>query len=238
MIAFTLDIDWAHEDVINDTLSFFETYGIKCTFFSTHHSPRLINATKKLFEIGIHPNFNPVLSGKSAKTPADIIDELLDVHPDAKGVRSHSMTQNTDLLNLFIEKGLIYDANIFLPYQTGLKPFTAWNGLIRIPFNWEDDVHLAYGQTFESWNVNLLDDGLVVFAFHPVHIYLNTENRFRYNEAKKYNNEPDKLISYRNCEIKGTRDLLISLMEYINHNKLEVKTLLEIANQFKYTGKI
>ena len=238
MIVFTIDVDWAHEDVINDTLSIFEKYDVKCTFFSTHHSLRLVKASKKLFEIGIHPNFNAILSGDSTKTPADVIDELLDTHPHAKGVRSHSMTQNSNLLNLFVEKGLIYDANIFLPYQTGLKPFTAWNGLIRVPFNWEDDVHWTYGYTFESWNINLLDEGLVVFDFHPIHIYLNTENKFRYNEAKKHFNNPDKLINYRNNEIKGTRDLLISLLEYINQNKLEVKTLLEIANQFKYTGKI
>lgn len=238
MIGFTSDIDWAHEDVIDDIISIFEKYNVKCTFFSTHHSPRLANASKKLFEIGIHPNFNRLLSGESAKTPADVINELLEIHPNAKGIRSHSMTQNSDLLNLFVEKGLIYDANIFLPYQTGLKPFTAWNGLVRIPFNWEDDVHWTYGHNFESWNINLLDEGLVVFDFHPIHIYLNTENRFRYNEAKKYNNDPHRLLEYRNNEIKGTRDLLISLLEYISQNKLEAKTLLEIANQFKYTGKI
>ena len=238
MIAFTSDIDWAHEEVIDDTLSIFEKYDTKCTFFSTHHSVRLAKSSRKLFEIGIHPNFNPLLGGDTSKMANDVINELLEIHPEAQGVRSHSLTQNTKLLDLFVEKGLVYDANIFMPYLTGLKPFTAWNGLIRIPYNWEDDVHWAYGHPFEAWNINLLDEGLVVFDFHPIHIYLNTENKYRYNEARKHFNDPEKLLGYRNKEIKGTRDLLISLLEYIKQNKLEVKTLLEIANQFKYTGKI
>jgi hypothetical protein len=231
MIAFTSDIDWADEAVIADMLSLFENYGVKCTFFSTHSSGELIKCNKKLFEIAIHPNFNPIFSGQT-KSVDDILSELLEIHPEAKGVRSHSMMQSTNLLSKFASKNLLYDANHFLPYHTGLKPFRLWTGMVRIPYNWEDDVHWSYGYTFDDSRINLKSDSLNVFDFHPIHVFLNTENKYRYNEAKKFYNDPVKLLEYRNTEIKGSRDLLISLLEYIKVNKIETKTHLEIADEF------
>lgn len=231
MIAFTSDIDWAPEAVIADTISIFETYGVKCTLFATHNSKELRNCNKKLFEIAIHPNFNPVLTENNISVD-DVLDEILEIYPDAEGVRSHSMMQSTNLLSKFATKNLIYDSNHFLPYCTGLKPFKLWTGMVRIPFNWEDDVHWAYGYTFNDCHINLEQEGLNVFNFHPIHIYLNTENKYRYTEASKYYKEHVKLLQYRNIEIKGTRDLLISLLEFVKQNKIETKTQIEIANEF------
>lgn len=229
MIAFTSDIDWAPEEVIADTINLFEFYGIKCTFFSTHYSLELSKSNKKLFEIGIHPNFNPILNGQSNKRPEDILDDILEIHPDAAGVRSHSMLQSTNLLQLFADKKLIYEANHFMPYQTNIKPFRLWTGIIRIPYNWEDDVHWTYGNTFDNCGMELSDDSFIVFDFHPIHIFLNTENKFRYNEAKKYYNDPKRLLNYRNREVKGTRDLLISLLTFCNQNNKVTYKLSEIA---------
>jgi hypothetical protein len=236
MIAFTLDIDWAPEEVIEDALLLFQHHNVKCTLFSTHNSYAVIKSDKKLFEVAIHPNFNSLLRGGD-KTVSTIISELLDIHPDAKGVRSHSMMQSSVILQEFADKGLVYDANHFLPYHQNIKPFMLWNGLVRIPYNWEDDVHWSYGYTFDNCRINLNDNGLIVFDFHPIHIYLNTDNKYRYNEAKKYYDNPNKLIKFRNTEIEGTRDLLISLLKHVQKNNLENKTLLEIANALKFGGK-
>lgn len=232
MILFTSDIDWAPEEVIADTLNLLEYYGVKCTFFSTHHSLELSKSNKKLFETGIHPNFNPILSGKSEKRAIDIIDEILDIHPEAQGVRSHSMLQSTAILQLFAERKLLYDANHFMPYHTGLKPFKLWTGMIRIPYNWEDDVHWTYGYSFDESRIDLKDEGLIVFDFHPIHIFLNTENKYRYNEAKKYYNDPKTLIKYRNKDVIGTRDLFISLLTYCKQNNIVTHKLKDVALDF------
>ncbi len=229
MISFTCDVDWAAEAVLADTVSLFERYGIKCTFFSTHHSEVLSKCNKKLFEIALHPDFNPLLKGEFAKSADDILDDIIDIHPDAKGVRSHSMFQSTFIKQKFADRRLVYDANHFVPYQSGLKPFRLWNGMICIPYNWEDDVHWAYGYSFESSLINLEDTGLNIFDFHPIHIYLNTENKFRYKEAKKYSQQPEKLLTYRNNEVPGTRDLLISLLRYCKNNKINTHRLIDIA---------
>lgn len=229
MIVFTSDIDWANEEIIADVISLFDKYGVKCTFFSTHHSPLLSKTDKKQFEIGIHPNFNPIFSGKTKKRPIDIIDELLDIHPEAKGVRSHAILQSTNIIQLFAERNLIYDSNIFLPYEHNIKAFKLWNGFVRIPYNWEDEVHWSYGYQFDESQMNLNNESLCIFNFHPIHIYLNTENKYRFKIAKIYYDDPIKLLEYRNFEILGARDMLISLLEYIKINKIETYRMIDLA---------
>lgn len=232
MLAFTCDIDWAPEEVIEDTLSLFASYNVKCTFFSTHHSIMLAKSDKKMFEIGIHPDFTPLLKGKNDRSFDDILDDILDIHPEAQGVRTHTMLQNIQMLQKFADKKLVYEANNFLPYQTGLKPFKLWNGLIRIPYNWEDDVHWSYGYSFDNSRIDLLKEELIVFDFHPIHIYLNTENKYRYSEARKYYSDAAKLLEYRNIEVPGTRDLLINLLKHCKSNNIETHRMIDIAYGF------
>ena len=229
MIGFTVDIDWAPEEVIADTLALFEKYSVKCTFFSTHHSEVLALCNKKLFEIAVHPDFRPVFNGGTSKTIYDILDDILDIHPNANGIRTHHLIESIDLLQKYSEKKLTYESSMLLPYYDNLKPFTLWNGLIRIPFNWEDDVHWSYGYSFDTIEFDDKENELQTFNFHPIHIYLNTENKFRYYEAKKYYSNPSKLLELRNNEIKGTRDFLIMLLEKCKDMKYETLTQYDIA---------
>src|SRR4030095_1684373 len=229
MIGFTVDIDWAPEEVIADTLALFEKYSAKCTFFSTHHSEILNLSNQKLFEIAVHPDFSQLLVGNSAKNYLDILDEILDLHPKAKGIRTHHLIESIDLLQRSSEKGVTYESIIFLPYYDNIKPITLWNGLIRIPFNWEDDVHWSYGYSFDSVEFDDNEHELNIFNFHPIHIYLNTENKYRYYEAKKYYKNPAKLFELKNNEIKGTRDFLIMLLEKCKEKKYETFTQYNIA---------
>ena len=229
MIAFTCDVDWASEEIINDTLEIFEEFGVKCTLFSTHHSISLSKSNYKLFEFGIHPDFTPLMNGFSDKSAEDILDEMLDKHPSALGIRCHKLFQSTDLLQKFSDKKLLYESNTFLPYQGNLHASKLWNNLVRIPYNWEDEVHWEYGNTFEECKIDLTGAGLKVFDFHPVHIYLNTENKFRYNEAKKHFKNPGMLKNLRNNEVPGTRDLLKNLLTQCRDNNFPAYKLSEIA---------
>lgn len=144
-IFLTFDIDWAHDDVVNDTVDLVETADIAATWFVTHDMPVLkrLRANSK-FELAIHPNFNFLLEGDShnGKNAREVIERLMEIVPEAKSVRSHSMTQSSGLLNLFDNFGLTHDVNHFVPHHIGieLKPWTLWNSLCRVPYNWEDDV--------------------------------------------------------------------------------------------------
>ena len=55
----TFDLDWAHDDVILDTVGLLETHGVGATWFVSHDTPVISQLRKNSeFERGIHPNFN------------------------------------------------------------------------------------------------------------------------------------------------------------------------------------
>ena len=219
----TFDIDWAHDEVLNDTIEIVQNYQVSATWFVTHKTPVLerLKANKK-FELGIHPNFNFLLQGKhdAGQTAKDVVQRCLDIVPDARVVRSHSMTQSSGLLEIFKECGLTHDANHFVPHHTGieLKPWQLWNNLVRVPYSWEDDVHILY-DTIEVPQKSPLDiamdksdGGLKVFDFHPIHVFLNTESLDRYERTRPLHQNPKELIKHR-YQGYGTCSRLIELME-------------------------
>lgn len=226
-IAFTIDIDWAPEKVIYDTLEIFNNYKIKCTLFCTHYSEVISNNKNDLFEIGIHPNFNNIFNGDAINVNK-IIDDLLQLFPESKGIRSHSGTASTTFSEIFCKKGLEYESNILLPYSKNITPYKLWNGLYRIPFNWEDDVHFLYNYSYNNCNIDFYNDD-AVFNFHPIHIYLNTENVERYENAKVHYKNPNQLKNYVNkSDIKGTRDLLLDIATQIRNNNINTYHLSEL----------
>ncbi|MFN4083079.1 MAG: hypothetical protein ACK4K9_05550 [Bacteroidia bacterium] len=223
MQLFTSDIDWAPEEVIADMLNLFEQYSVKCTLFVTHDSEVIHKCNRELFEIAIHPNFNNRLFAEDKRTPKEIVQDLLDMYPEAVGMRSHSMTQSSQLLNVFAECGLQYDSNQFLPYQQ-VKPYKCWTGLTRIPYNWEDDVHFTYGKAFTSDGFGEYN-GLRIYDFHPIHVFLNTDSNLTYLKAKPFYNNFHQISFYKNSDVFGTRDLLIKLLSSINNSNLHLKEL-------------
>jgi hypothetical protein len=214
MLHFTCDIDWAPDEVIADTLDLFARAGVPCTLFGTHQSAVLAGIAEDLFEVALHPNFNPLLQGAGGSA-ADTLARLRDIFPDAVGVRSHSLTSSTPLSALFAEQGLRYESNTFMPYADAVRPYRLWNGLLRIPFNWEDDVHFMYGRSFDEPGIDPGHAGCQVYVFHPVHLFLNTECAGRYERARPHYHDPAALRDLRNTTgVAGSRDLLIRLLEH------------------------
>ena len=144
-----------------------------------------------LFEVGIHPNFNFPLAKENSKSFDEIIFVLIEQHPYSLGVRSHSLTVNNYMLVRFKEKGLLYDSNTALYYNTLPKPFMFSNNLLRIPFNWQDDVHLDFGYDIKNCCFDVTNEN-VIFNFHPIHIFLNSPTIGFYKKSKIF----IKMISY------------------------------------------
>ena len=92
-----------------------------------------------------------------------------------------------------------------------LRPWKLWNGLCKVPIFWEDDLELMYGLNNNITSlINL--KGLKVFNFHPIHIFLNSENIERYERAKSYNQKPIELGKLKNIDF-GIRNCLLKLLE-------------------------
>ncbi len=216
----TLDIDWAHNDILADSIELIEMHRVPATWFVTHDTPLLLRLRSNPdFELGIHPNFNFLLNGDSraGHDAAEVVDRILAIVPEAKAVRSHSTTQSSNLLDLFLNRGLTHECNSFIPVQSGieLKPWCLWFNLTRVPYYWEDDVSCLYSSDNELSMGKLIGmRGLKVFDFHPIHVFLNTESLDRYERTRSLHHNPKELIKYR-YEGYGTRSRLIELLELV-----------------------
>ena len=211
----TFDVDWCSDEVLSYTLDIIEKYDINATFFITHQTILLDRMRENpKIELGIHPNFNPLLSGdfQYGGNINKVIEFYKKIVPEAVSVRSHSLTQSSNILDVFSHFGLKYDCNHFVPYSSNidLKPWDHWDGkLIKIPYFWEDDVHCIYGW---DWHEDFLNNGgIKVFDFHPIHIYLNTEQLDRYEKSREFHSCSEKLSKYV-YDGYGTHNFLIDLI--------------------------
>ncbi len=198
----TLDIDWASDEVLGHAIDLVDRANVRATWFVTHGTPLLarLRATDR-YEIGIHPNFNPLLFHGDAEhgaSPEEVVARLLRLVPEAKSVRSHSMTQSSWLLKLFRGLGLTHDCNAYVPIESGieLKPWRGWEGLVRVPYFWEDDLHAIGGKSWDAI-ATTRRRGLKVYDFHPIHLFLNTPTLAHYEAARPVQRDFDKLGALR-----------------------------------------
>ena len=221
-VFLTFDIDWANDQVLNDTIDLVEAVDVPATWFVTHDTPVLERLRKNpKFELGIHPNFNWLFAGgkQNGRNVREVLENILRVVPGAKSIRCHSMTQSTGLLAAFEAAGLTHDANHFIPASVGLdlKPWRLWNGMTRVPYFWEDDVYCAYETLSPQPDVVEAAStaiGLKVFDLHPIHVFLNTERLERYEMSRNLHNDPVSLVNHR-YRGYGTRSRLCDLLSRI-----------------------
>lgn len=212
----TFDIDWACDDVLSEVIELIDNAKVAATWFVTHKTPMLDRLRDNpLFELGIHPNFNFLLNAGSADKMSmeKVIDDLLELVPEATSIRSHSLTQNSQLQEIFKRKGLTHECNHLIPEQAQieLKPWVLWNGLIKVPHYWEDDAVCLYKENASIPDL-LERKGLKVFDFHPIHVFLNTELLDRYESTRAYHRDVSLLAKHR-YQGYGTRSKLFEILD-------------------------
>ena len=218
-IYLTFDTDWADDAVLRDTIDLLDARGVAATVFATHTSPLLSAlAGHPRIEVGLHPNFNALLDAGPREGAGDILNRLHDAFPAAVSVRSHSLFQSSRIQHLFAGRGLVFEVNQFIPSWSGMacRPYREITGMIRVPYFWEDDVHviaMANGLA-PAWSADAMLDhgGLKAFDFHPIHVFLNTEHMDRYERSRDAHRDAARLASHR-CPSPGTRTFLIDLIE-------------------------
>jgi len=222
-VCITIDMDWAHDAIIDDTLMLLDKYNACATFMVTHSTP-IIDAirSRSKHELGIHPNFNKLLVGehRHGENYISIIDYLMDIVPEAKAVRAHSLLNSSKLIDALGKRGLIYDLNDLVPSHSGIrvKPWRLWNGMIKVPFIWEDDIHLLYKDYEPASNslpLNIAleadDKSTTVISFHPIHIFLNSSSISLYEQTRQLHNSPNDLRKFRHKGY-GVREMFKELL--------------------------
>jgi hypothetical protein len=214
-VFLTVDIDWVDDDVLAHTLDLLRARSLKCTFFATHESSLIRGiCADAQYEVGIHPNYNDLLDGMRRDAPQpSSFEALRAAFPGARCVRSHSLVQSSRLQNDFARHGLTHDSNNYIPFDAGLKlkPWTIWNGLVKVPFVWADDIHL-YRDTGRVDARRLKRAELCVLAFHPIHLYLNSDSVDTYESHKAARAAGRPALESVNRGRRGVADLFDELM--------------------------
>ena len=107
---------------------------------------------------------------------------------------------------------LTHDCNELIPEFSGIKlcPWESINGMTKVPYCWADE-HSWKSKQSDDFSQILNSVGLAVFDFHPIHIFLNSENAVRYESTRSDHKSPKILINHRFNGF-GTRSRFINLM--------------------------
>ncbi len=227
-VALTLDVDWAPDFAIGFVADQLIEHQIKATWFVTHTSPAIerLQLHPELFELGIHPNFLP--GSSHGDTPEAVLRHCMDLIPTATSVRTHALFQSSPLLELIMRLTPVRaDTSLFLPNVPALRSFEyQWHRrvLLRIPYYWDDDYHMDHHDA--QWELEAFirsDEGLKVFAFHPIHVYLNSSNIKAYQALKEQTSNladvtPEIARSYIQPGM-GTQTLFLELVRYLKLNR-------------------
>lgn len=214
-VFLTFDFDWAHHDIVADCLGLLAGAGFpSSTWFVTHETPilEILRETPGV-ELGIHPNFRPLLGGSSYRGDArDEIGRLMRIVPDARAVRSHSVVTGSPLSEIYREYGITHESNVYIPASSGIevRPWFSQHGLVQAPFSWADDVS-TYRAEPEALQLARANLGLLILDFHPIHIFLNTETMDRYELTREIHHRPDDLVAHR-YKGYGTRNRFLELI--------------------------
>jgi hypothetical protein len=196
--AITLDIDWAPDFVIDFVADMLIQYNTRATWFVTHNSPAVecLRQNKELFELGIHPNF--MVGSTHGQTPESVLNHCMGLIPDAVSMRTHALFQSTPILAKAARLTSVKtDVSLFLPYAAHLQPVRMWfdpmHSLIRVPVYWSDGTEINSPSPIWETSPSIVEeDGVKVFAFHPMHIYLNSPDAQPYQRVKECTPQLDK----------------------------------------------
>ena len=200
----SFDVDWASDEVLSYCLDTIQSANIPATFMMTHETP-LLNRMCSMpnIELGIHPNFNPLIeSTDSGKTAQGILEDLLALVPEAQVLRAHSLTHSGRWLGLYEKLGLKYTSNYCMLGVETIQPFLHVNSVIECPHYFADDAFLfrSSNGTPEEWDTRLQSNtfnGLRVFNFHPIHVALNSDSLERYESSRSNHRDWNTLQPYR-----------------------------------------
>ena len=218
----TFDLDWADDFILDKTIEYLEKYNLKATFFVTHKSKLLNTLNKNKYEIALHPNFI-----KNKKISFEHFLYLKNIYPNAVGMRSHKLFFSSELLPILERNKITYESNIFLFNHLNLSFVKRSKKIISIPFNWSDDKSIELQNSFTLKTFPLKNNqGLNIFNFHPIHIFLNSKSLSNYEKSKKYFNN-QKLYNYINKN-NGIENLFLILCKEIFTKRIKTSLLRNI----------
>jgi hypothetical protein len=222
-IFVTLDLDWACEPAIEETLDYFEEHNIPLTIFTTHPSRRVEESMLKN-EVGLHPYFGEGSSHGS--TIKEVVSNVMDLPHNIPAFRCHRFATCNSSRQAMVEAGMKISSNVCTDLEV-ISPFKERFGLLEVPVFLEDGGYLWRKhdlQLISSLQNTLLGPGTKVLLLHPMHFALNTPHfSYMYDikqslTREEWQNMTKGSLKKIKWKERGIRDLIIDII------KLEVTT--------------
>jgi hypothetical protein len=234
----TIDVEWAADAVVADTVRLLDEHGVKATFFCTHAGIDVPG-----HERALHPNFrrrrNTLTENVDASAMEEpefyqyIVDETKKFCPEAIGTRAHSLFHDSDLLPVYRQAGLKYDSSIMLPLSAGISPVLRGSGILGFPSYYMDHWDLRENATdFTMSALSLGRPGMKVMIFHPNLVFMNAATFESTVESKEHYCDVDWLYDHRS-EGHGARTLFIELLNHVARNGSDTPTLGELHDRWR-----
>lgn len=218
----TVDLDWACEAAIEQTLDFLLSHNIVPTLFTTHDSPIVESAIKEI-EVGLHPFFNHKSSHGS--TIPEVVSRVLNIPHNLKAYRCHRYATCNSSSQAMAEAGMLLSSNVCTDLQV-VTPFRDRFGLLEVPIFLEDGGYLWRGHPLNV-DKRILGHGVgkepKVITIHPMHFAVNTPH-FQYMVdikkslgRKEWNEMTSETLNSISWKGRGIRDFLVEYLTAFPH---------------------
>ena len=172
-LVVTIDIDWASDAAIDQTLDYFANNNIPATLFSTHDSP-VIDKALSVFDVGLHPFFGE--GSSHGRSIPEITQHVMDLPHNFKGFRCHRFGVCNSSKAALLAAGMQISSNVCTNLEI-LPPFQDRFGLLEVPIFLEDGGYLWKNHPLEvtpSLALKLGEPMPKVIIIHPMHFALNS----------------------------------------------------------------
>ncbi|HET7230034.1 MAG TPA: hypothetical protein VFJ16_08540 [Longimicrobium sp.] len=216
-LAVTIDLDWACEAAIEETLDAFRELRVPVTVFATHHSPRVEAALDEL-EVGVHPYFAP--DSSHGATIDDVVSHVLGLPHNLAAFRCHRFASCNGSREALARAGFRISSNVCTDLEV-LPPFADRYGCLEVPIFMEDGGFLFRGHPLAirgSLARGLEQPGMKVIVVHPMHFALNTPH-FDYMATIKQRTTRERWRAFTRRDLdalrwrsRGIRDLVLEMV--------------------------
>jgi hypothetical protein len=229
-ISITFDTDHMSEASMRAFLEGVDIPGA-ATFFCTQRYESL-SAEQDVHEVGIHPVLDNTIDWGSY---SGALRDACEGGSSLVGARAHSLAYKQQYGVWLANNGFDYVSQTTLYYQSRIAPYWHPWGLWELPIYYQDNADMDMAKTMpgfevlnEAWlNKATNEEGLYVFAFHPVHIMLNSFEPEIYAGWRQAGN-PD-LTSFDRRKPRGIGSYFDRLLALMRSSGLESQTLASLV---------
>ena len=219
-LVVTVDLDWACEAAVEETLDFLQNAKIATTVFTTHRSP-VVEASMHQIEVGLHPFFSPDSSHGS--THEEVVKYVMDLPHNLAAFRCHRFAVCNASRLAMAEAGMVISSNVCTDLEV-VSPFYGRLGLLEIPIFMEDGGYLWRKHPLEMHErliQALIAPGDKILVIHPMHFCINTpvfDYMYKIKQSRtrlEWRNMTKKTLRELSWKGRGIRDLLMEVFQLV-----------------------